>query len=131
VIDLFIAFIVVFGIRALERRNKVPEFLKLFTKHQIFEDDKWRLAMTFAVIFVLQMIFISPYSLYKINDVFRRGKEHSLSLGQIITNEFYRPIFPGQRAVFKYPSYRRNIGVLADWVNDTNKSVTNTLDSMK
>lgn len=53
------------------------------------------------------------------------------SLGQIITNEFYRPVFPGQRAVFKYPSYRRNIGVFADWVNDTNKCVTNTLANMQ
>lgn len=67
VIDVFIALIVVFGIRALENRNKIPVFLKSFIKHRIFEDDKWRFAMTFGLIFIMQMIFISPYSLYKKN----------------------------------------------------------------
>jgi len=67
VIDVFIALIVVFGFRALENRNKIPVLLKSFTKHRIFEDDKWRFAMTFGLIFILQMIFISPYSLYKKN----------------------------------------------------------------
>ena len=38
------------------------------------------------------------------------------SIGEMITNEFYRPIFPGQRAIFKYPS-NRNLGVFADETN--------------
>jgi hypothetical protein len=35
------------------------------------------------------------------------------SIGEMITNEFYRPIFQGQRAIFKYPS-NRNLGVFND-----------------
>ena len=50
------------------------------------------------------------------------------SLGEIYTNEFYRPIFPGQRAVFKYPSTMGNIGVFADWLNETDKSGTNIVE---
>ena len=50
------------------------------------------------------------------------------SIGEIYTNEFYRPIFPGQRAIFKYPSNKGNIGAFADWLVESNKSDTNTLD---
>lgn len=46
------------------------------------------------------------------------------SIGEMYTNEFYRPIFPGQRAIFKYPSNRNNIGAFADWFMETNKSDT-------
>jgi hypothetical protein len=66
-IDLVVALLVVFGIRVAEKRNRIPNFLRSFTQHRILEDDKLRLAMTFSVIFVLQMIFFSPYSLYKQN----------------------------------------------------------------
>jgi hypothetical protein len=38
------------------------------------------------------------------------------SIGEMITNEFYRPIFPGQRAFFKYPSNRK-LGVFNDETN--------------
>ncbi len=38
------------------------------------------------------------------------------SIGEMITNEFYRPIFPGQRTIFKYPS-NRNLGVFNDETN--------------
>jgi hypothetical protein len=36
-------------------------------------------------------------------------------VGEMLTNEFYRPVFPDQRRVFKYPS-NRNPGAFADWV---------------
>lgn len=48
-------------------------------------------------------------------------------IGQIITNEFYRPIFPGQRAIFKYPS-NRHLGGFADWLSDTNTSDAKLVD---
>ena len=38
------------------------------------------------------------------------------SIGEMMTNEFYRPMFPGQRAIFKYPS-DRNLGVFNDETN--------------
>ena len=38
------------------------------------------------------------------------------SIGEMITNEFYRPIFQGQRAILKYPS-NRNLGVFNDETN--------------
>jgi hypothetical protein len=67
VIDFLIAFILVWVVRGLKKRNRLPTIVLPITKHAFFEDDKWRFAMTFGVIFVLQMIFISPYSLYKKN----------------------------------------------------------------
>jgi len=39
------------------------------------------------------------------------------SIGEMITNEFYKPIFPGQKAIFKYPS-NRHLGVFADWLKE-------------
>jgi hypothetical protein len=38
------------------------------------------------------------------------------SIGEMITNEFYRPIFQGQRPIFKYPSNRK-LGVFNDETN--------------
>jgi hypothetical protein len=38
------------------------------------------------------------------------------TFGQMLTNELYRPILPGQKAIFKYPS-NRNPGVFADWLH--------------
>ena len=38
---------------------------------------------------------------------------NGLSTGQMITNEFYRPIFTGQRPIFKYPS-NRYLGAFQD-----------------
>jgi hypothetical protein len=67
VIDFAIALIAVFVIRALEKWNKLPAFLLPITKHAFLEDDKWRLAITFAIIFVMQAVLISPYSMDKAN----------------------------------------------------------------
>jgi len=41
-------------------------------------------------------------------------------VGEMFTNEFYRPIFPGQRPIFKYPS-SRHPGVFADDVQVIDK----------
>jgi hypothetical protein len=57
-----------------------------------------------------------------------RTNDSSADIGEIWTNEFYRPIFQNQRRFFKYPSYL-NIGVLEDY-NSTNKSVTKSIDKM-
>lgn len=45
-----------------------------------------------------------------------------------ITNAFYHPVFPGQRAIFKYHS-RSHLGSIEDWVLRPNKSVTNIVDT--
>jgi hypothetical protein len=55
------------------------------------------------------------------------SNETIASFGQRLTNEFFRPIFKYQRPVFKYPS-NRNLGAFADWLVETNNSITNTLD---
>lgn len=38
------------------------------------------------------------------------------SIGQMLTNEYYRPVFQGQRRLFKYPS-NRNLGAFNDETN--------------
>jgi hypothetical protein len=52
------------------------------------------------------------------------------SIGEKLTNEFFRPIFKYQRPIFKYPS-NRNLGALSDWVSETNKSDSKILDNHK
>jgi hypothetical protein len=42
--------------------------------------------------------------------------DSSSSIGEIFTNEFYRPVFPDQRTWFKYPS-NRNLGIINDETN--------------
>ncbi len=66
-IDLLIAFLVVCVVRVLENRNLLPKILLPITKHAFIEDDKLRLVVTFVTIFILHIIFIAPYYLYKKN----------------------------------------------------------------
>ena len=50
-------------------------------------------------------------------------------VGEMLTNEFYRPVFPGQMRVFKYPS-NRNPGAFEDWVK-IQPSKTNSASKAK
>jgi hypothetical protein len=53
---------------------------------------------------------------YKFNEMLTFSRTDSLaSVGEMETNELYRPTYSGQRAFFKYPS-SLNPGVFADWV---------------
>lgn len=51
-----------------------------------------------------------------------RTNDSIAQIGEVWTNEFYRPIFQYQRRVFKYPS-SLNLGNFEDW-DSTNKRVT-------
>jgi hypothetical protein len=55
-----------------------------------------------------------------------RTNDTEAEIGEMYTNELYRPIFQYQRRIFKYPS-SVNLGVFEDW-NFTNKSVTKIVD---
>ena len=58
---------------------------------------------------------VSEILTFKTNDTFAE-------IGEIFTNEFYRPMFPYQRPIFKYPS-NLNPGAFGDWM------FTNTTDT--
>jgi hypothetical protein len=64
VIDLLISALVVFLIRRLQKVQKLPRFSNFISKVLIVEDDYGRTVITFLLLFVFQIVFLSPYKIY-------------------------------------------------------------------
>ena len=52
------------------------------------------------------------------------------TIGSLMTNLMYDLKFPESKTIFKYP-FNRNPDTFSNWLLETNKSVTNTLDKKK
>lgn len=64
-IDLLVSIFVVFVIRRFQKSQSIPRFTNFCSKILILEDDFGRMVVAFLMIFILQIILRSPYTIHK------------------------------------------------------------------